>query len=182
MRKSKNAYIFLAFLVTITLLSVGCNSSKPNTPNTLERPMERKESTSQPTDKGEVAGEVTTLPTKTITIANQEILVEVADTDESRTQGLSGRTKLAEGAGMLFDFANTGFKKPGFWMKDMLFSIDIIWINDGKITGIESNTPLPPEDADLPVYYPPTEVTQVLEVPAGWANKNNILVGESVNL
>ena len=67
-------------------------------------------------------------------------------------------------------------------MKDMRISIDIIWIGNGKIIGIEHDVPLPPEDADLPVYYPPTEISHVLEVPAGWSKKNNIVVGETVSL
>jgi uncharacterized protein len=185
LKLKKSTYIFAA-LGAIALLSLGCNGSKSNT---LDRPAVSEDQNSNNSntamengDDGEVAGEVTPLPTKKITVANQELTVEVADTDASRTQGLSDREKLDEGTGMLFDFTNTDFKKPGFWMKDMRISIDIIWIGNGKIIGIEHDVPLPPEDADLPVYYPPTEISHVLEVPAGWSKKNNIVVGETVSL
>lgn len=179
--------IILMAIAIISLTALSCTKAKENT---LERPTENdqqnsndtSQTTSDSNNDGAVAGDITPLPTKKILVANQEINVELANSEEARTLGLSGREKLDEGRGMLFDFTGTDFTKPGFWMKDMLISIDIIWINNDKIVGIENNIPLPPEDSDLPVYYPPSEITQVLEVPGGWSRKNNIVVGESVTL
>lgn len=179
-------------VAAISLLAASCNDSKPSD---LQRPISdaneisnivtdaTSNTNSNPEDNGEVAGlETVTLPTKSIKIGEATIETEIADTDESRTQGLSNRKRLDEGKGMLFDFTNTDFKKPGFWMKDMLISIDMIWIYNGKIIGITTNVPIPPEDRDLEVYYPPSEITHVLEVPAGWSAKNNLKVGDPVNL
>lgn len=191
MTKLKPSSILISFIAAMALLSLSCHAKKPND---LQRP---DENTNQNTnsvvnndntnngstvDDGAVAGEVTPLPTKEILVANQKLIVEVADNDAARTQGLSDREKLDDGFGMLFDFTNTDFSKPGFWMKDMLISIDIIWIKDGKVVGIEANIPLPPEDKDLPVYYPPTEISHVLEVPAGWSAKSNLKIGDTVTL
>jgi uncharacterized membrane protein (UPF0127 family) len=64
----------------------------------------------------------------------------------------------------------------------MLISIDIIWINGDKVIGIEKSVPLPPENEDLKVYYPPSEITHALEVPAGWSDKNQITAGTTINL
>ncbi len=181
MLKSKSLSIIVLALSLTTLLAAGCEKKE----NTLERPLGNEQgSSSDPNTKsGEVAGRIVTLPTKKITVANQELEVELAASDKDKAQGLSGRTNLEEGSGMLFDFSSdSDSKKPGFWMKDMFISIDIIWINNEKIIGIEENIPLPPEDSDLPVYYPPSEITHVLEVPAGWSKKNNIVVGEVVTL
>ena len=61
-----------------------------------------------------------------ISIGNNKIVAELAVTKEQMTQGLSGRDKLAEGKGMLFVY--DGYYIPSFWMKDMKFPIDIIWI------------------------------------------------------
>lgn len=187
MLKSNFSKLILVVVAVISLTALSCRKTKDNT---LERPTENPQQNSNETsqtntdstDDGEVAGDITPLPTKKILVANQEVNVELANSEEARTLGLSGREKLDDGNGMLFDFTGTNFTKPGFWMKDMLISIDIIWINNGKIVGIENNVPLPPEDADLPVYYPPSEITHVLEVPEGWSRKNNIVVGESVSL
>lgn len=62
---------------------------------------------------------------KTVEVKGQTFKVAIADTDEKRTKGLSGRDNLAQDQGMLFLF-----DKPGnypFWMKDMRFPIDIIF-------------------------------------------------------
>jgi uncharacterized membrane protein (UPF0127 family) len=89
--------------------------------------------------------------------------VQVADTDPARTLGLSNRTFLVEGTGLLFVFEEDGYYP--FWMKDMNFPIDIIWINEQKqIVHIAHSV-----DPDT---YPLTVVSQesaryVLEIPAG---------------
>jgi uncharacterized protein len=174
----------LASAVLISLLAAGCSSDKQ--PNDLQRPAESKNENSNTvtqSENGEVAGsEIVELPKKKISVASQEIEVEVADNNVSREQGLSNRESLTEGQGMLFDFTNTDFRKPGFWMKDMKISIDIIWISNDKIIGIDTSVPLPPEDADLPVYYPPSDITHALEVPAEWTTKNNVLVGDTIKM
>lgn len=174
MKTIKKSALTFIFLATIPLLAAGCNSSDQQ--KQTQPPKEISQTNNQ------VAGDVTMLPTKNITVSNTTIVVEVADTDASRTLGLSHREKLNDGTGMLFDFTNTSFTKPGFWMKDMRISIDIIWIYDNTIIGIEKNVPFPPDNTNLPIYYPPSAVTHALEVPAGWTEKNNITVGETVTL
>lgn len=181
----KSTAQIIAIFGIISLVAVGCSNG-----NTLKRPAPNDDPSTMNSDENEVVtsdiedGEVagsSSLPTKKIKVADKEVTVEVADTDASRVQGLSDRETLDEGNGMLFDFTNTENRSPGFWMKDMKISIDMIWIKDGKIIGASQNVPLPPED-DLPVYYPPSEITHVLEVPAGWYAKNNLAVGNSVQL
>src|SRR5437016_1262720 len=61
-----------------------------------------------------------------LTIKNQTFAIEIADTMMSKMRGLSGRDALSENNGMLFIF--NGTSSSGFWMKDMKFPIDIIWI------------------------------------------------------
>lgn len=117
---------------------------------------------------------------RSLTIADKNILVEVVDTDNARKLGLSYRPSLENNRGMLFDFTNTTDKRPSFWMKDMRFSIDIIWINNGTVVGIEKNAPVPTEATQLPTYTPPTNISHVLEVPSGWSDKNNIRIGNAV--
>lgn len=132
----------------------------------------------------------TTSATKTITVGSKVINIEIADTPEKRSQGLSGRTELATDAGMLFVFGTEGDvpKKdltPGFWMKDMKISIDIIWINDNKVVKIDKSVPIPAEgtaDNKLPVYSPGQPIDYVLEVNPGFSDANNIKVGDTIDL
>lgn len=109
----------------------------------------------------------------------KEILVKVdlASSFEEQTRGLSGRKELKENEGMLFIFQKPN--KSYFWMKDMNFSIDIIWININKeIVSFKKNA-----DPNLfPETYGPREDSlYVLEVPAGFVEKNNLKEGEKVD-
>ncbi len=88
--------------------------------------------------------------------------VLVATTTEAVTRGLSGRQSLAEDQGMLFRFP--AVSRPGFWMKEMNFPLDIIWINSQKkVVGIERN--LVPESYPT-LYYPRANIKYVLEINA----------------
>ncbi|MEX0934268.1 MAG: DUF192 domain-containing protein [Candidatus Saccharimonadales bacterium] len=104
--------------------------------------------------------------------------VEVADTAESRSQGLSGRESLLDEEGMLFVFDQPGIY--GFHMLDMNFAIDIIWIDsDLKVVDITYN--LSPES--YPEIVTPVEpVSYVLEVNAGFVNQYDISIGDSLKL
>jgi uncharacterized membrane protein (UPF0127 family) len=98
----------------------------------------------------------------------------VADTAALRERGLSGRKGLAENEAMLFVFDNIG--RPGFWMQDMLFSIDMLWLDSTKrVVYIVPN--IGPETYPK-VFKPPTDAQYVLEVSAGNAAKIGIQVGD----
>lgn len=121
---------------------------------------------------------------KTATIRNTEIKLEIANTEALRQKGLGGRDILDYDTGMLFVFDS----KPvnaSFWMKDMLIPIDIIWIKDEKIIGIDKNVPFyPPNTPDnqLKTYGPESPIDYVLEVNSGFSDKNNFMVGDVVAL
>jgi hypothetical protein len=124
------------------------------------------------------------IPEKSITINSTKINVQIADTPDKRAKGLSGTTSLKEGSGMLFVFDTKGVT-PLFWMKDMLIPIDIIWIGSGKIVRIDKNVPIPapgtPDD-NLKTYSTGAPIDYVLEVNAGFSEKNKINVGDGVEL
>lgn len=115
---------------------------------------------------------------RTIRLAGQELRVSVVGTPEERAKGLSGRTGLALGEGMLFVFDTEA--KYRFWMKDMLFSIDILWLSgDGKVVYLRENV----SPATYPeVFAPNAPARYVLELPAGFVKDNNVVVGDIVRL
>lgn len=121
-------------------------------------------------------------PKSEVKINGITIPVEVAKTDIQRRKGLSNRDGLSEGEGMFFVFAQKDVKPP-FWMKDMRFAIDIIWINDNEIVQIDNNIQ-PPEagttDEELIFYIPDQPIDYVLEVTAGFSDEKNILVGNDI--
>ncbi len=114
-----------------------------------------------------------------VEIGGRKIPVEVADTAISRMRGLSGRENLPENTGMLFVFDKPG--KYTFWMKDMKFAIDIIWIENGRVVDIWENAQ-PPSRGEIPSFTPEYPATYVLEVNAGFAKETDINVGDVVIL
>ncbi len=114
-----------------------------------------------------------------VNIAGQNLKVDLALTEAEQEQGLSGRQSLNENEGMLFVFDTPG--KYAFWMKDMNFPLDIIWIGENmQVVYIKKNA--------LPELYPETygpglndgDAKYVLEVTAGFSDKNNLKVGDNV--
>ena len=107
---------------------------------------------------------------------------ERVQTLETRAQGLSGRENLPEDQGMIFIFPEPG--NYGFWMRQMRFPLDIIWISaEKKIIGIEPNIPPPlpsTPETELKIYYPPEAVQYVLEGNAGWSERHQIRIGDLV--
>ncbi|MEK7619408.1 MAG: DUF192 domain-containing protein [Patescibacteria group bacterium] len=113
-----------------------------------------------------------------VTIGSATFEVELARTELERRKGLSGRQSLPEGTGLLFYFPQSG--SPWFWMKDMNFPIDIIWIGEDR-TVVSVHSGVAPES--YPTVYTPSSPTQfVLEVPAGNAHRAGIKKGARVTL
>ncbi|MFA6315055.1 MAG: DUF192 domain-containing protein [Candidatus Paceibacterota bacterium] len=111
--------------------------------------------------------------TTKISAPSGEIQVEIADTPSSMQLGLSNRETLASNHGMLF--AYTQPNTPGFWMNDMNFPLDMIWIDeDMKVVGITSNIPV---DSFPNSFYPPSPIKFVLELNAGTAAKMSLATG-----
>jgi len=129
------------------------------------------------------SGEQVGVPTKNvgkenkfsvISIAGVELSTEIADTPEKKALGLSGRKSLGENEGMLFVFEVADNRY--FWMKDMNFSLDIIWIGENKeVVDITRNaTP----ESYPEKFSPETPAKYVLEVSAGFSDANNIKIGD----
>ena len=114
----------------------------------------------------------------TVVINNTAFNVDIADNDTDRANGLSGRKFLSDGAGLLFIFDNPGIYP--FWMKDMNFPIDIIWIDENlKVVYIKENA-LPESYPEI--FNPNIKAMYVLEVNSGEVGLNKIKIGDDVVL
>lgn len=113
----------------------------------------------------------------TLAVGRHELLVEIADTPALRARGLSGRPMLESNRGMLFAFDEPGVFE--FWMPDMRFPIDIIWIDEHQIVTevMPSITP----DTYPRRFTPKAPARYVLEVNAGWASAHGINAGVRVS-
>lgn len=109
-------------------------------------------------------------------IAGEEVLAEAVYSNAAKYQGLSHRGSLAENKGMLFIYNEA--KNLAFVMRNMNFSLDIAFIEDGVIKKIFSN--LEPEDEKNLTIYSYKSADMVLEMSAGYFNSKNIVEGDSV--
>lgn len=171
----KNFYIFLLFIpsivfvvVLVLYLSAIQKNQAASTYNSTEAIP-----TPEPEDKF----------TTTVLINDLAIKAVLADDPQERSRGLAIFPNIPEGRGMLFVFQQKS--RPRFWMKDMSFAIDIIWINEGKIIQIDENVN-PPEtgtaDEALKLFTPAEPINYVLEVNAGFSQRHGLSVGDSVNI
>ncbi|MDH5405872.1 MAG: DUF192 domain-containing protein [Candidatus Aminicenantes bacterium] len=109
-----------------------------------------------------------------------EVRAELAITPAERATGLMFREGLLPGEGMLFIFEEADFHS--FWMFNMKFSIDIIWLSPEKsIVHIEHSVP-PCAEEPCPTYEPMQKALYVIEVPAGFAKKESLRLGMKVLL
>jgi uncharacterized protein len=119
-----------------------------------------------------------TVQKHTVSIGDTVFTVKLANTPALRAQGLSGTIPLEDKQGMLFVFGSTG--NYGFWMKDMSYPLDFIWIDENKrIVSITEN--IYPESYPA-VFYSNTAILYVLEVPAGSIKRFSLQVGDTVKI
>ena len=117
-----------------------------------------------------------------IIINDFELRVELALTHDQQVKGLSVKDHLKENEGMLFVYEQPS--RQGFWMKDMKFPIDIIWLdNNGTVVYIRHNLqPCIVTFAFLcPTYIPDKDSLYVLETVSGFSKKHSIKIGTHVD-
>lgn len=115
-----------------------------------------------------------------INLGANELVVEVVNTQASITQGLSGRPAIGAD-GMLFILPAP--QMTSFWMKQMQFDLDLVWIKDEKVVSITADVPQPAADSNqtqLPTYPSPGIVDMILELPAGKAAELGIVTGANL--
>ena len=113
------------------------------------------------------------------TSTGEGIPVEVADTFKKRSLGLGKRNSLKKGWGMLFVFEK---RIPhSFWMKNMRFPIDIIWLDNQRIVELAENVPPPQEGESPKVMEPRLPSNFVLEIESGRAMALGLNVGQKLS-
>ena len=116
-----------------------------------------------------------------VTIKDLVVQAKIADEPKEQQSGLSDFSSLALDEGMIFVFNQS--KRHTFWMKDMDFAIDIIWIDEAKkIVDIAPNVPPEPKksDKELTRYTPKNNAIYILEINAGLSALHNLQVGDQV--
>ena len=115
-----------------------------------------------------------------VVINGHELEVYIAQTSTEQRSGLANiNLDDFDVDGMLFIFEDC--QERGFWMNEMNFDLDIIWIRDNEILKIERGIPFPNDGEVRYMYSEPFEVDMVLELPLGILDEYSMEVGQSVN-
>jgi len=108
----------------------------------------------------------------------KSVSAEIASSDEEKALGLMYRENLEESSGMLFTFSYDS--KLSFWMKNMNFAIDMIWVDSNfRIVDITHNVQ-PCMEEKCATYSPSANAKFVIEVSSGFAEQNGIKAGQRV--
>lgn len=133
------------------------------------------------TGKSAKTQSATTQNSPTVTIRNQSFKVYIAKTSKEQQIGLSSRESLPQDYGMLFPFGTADYYQ--FWMKNMKFPIDILYLKNNKIVTIINNAQPLKKDEPQPTIYRPEEPSDtVLEINAGLSKKYKFQKGDEVKI
>jgi uncharacterized membrane protein (UPF0127 family) len=108
------------------------------------------------------------------------VRVEVARTEAEKVRGLSDRDRLAPDRGMLFVYGAP--VRPLIWMRGMRFPLDILWIRDGRVVDLVRGAKAPAPGEAPQEFAPSDDAQYVLEVPAGFAERHGIAVGDRAEI
>ena len=115
-----------------------------------------------------------------VTVKDFELNADVPITSELMSKGLAVKNQLKENEAMLFIFEESA--KHSFWMKDMKFPIDIIWLDSArKVVHIERNLQPCVSVFICTSYSPSADSRYVLETVAGFAQRHNVNMGSVID-
>lgn len=119
------------------------------------------------------------LKSPTATIDHHTFIIDIAKTSSEQEVGLAKYKTLPKDHAMYFPFAYSDYY--AFWMKNMHFPIDMLFIENGKIVTIYKNVPAPKNvNEQLPTYKPTAPVNAVLEINVGLTKQYGFRINDSV--
>ena len=116
----------------------------------------------------------------TLRIKDELLNIEIASNHSNQKKGLSNRESLCKNCAMLFLFEEEA--KHSFWMKDMNFPLDILYIQDDKIVEIFKDVQVLDNMDEITEIFPNQKADKVLELNAGWCDVHQIQVGDKIRL
>ncbi len=119
-------------------------------------------------------------PKAEVFLAGQNLKVLVAKTPARMYEGCSNKDNLGKYDGMLFVFDE--YSLHPMVMREMRFSLDIVWLKDYEVVDMVKNVPLEPGKSSLELtpYISRAKNNMVLELPAGFLDKNELKIGDKM--
>lgn len=159
------------------LLLIGCMSPSPEElPAETTTPPPTTSASEPTTPQGQV---LPITATATIESLGKNFGLEVTQTPQQRQLGLMFRDNLPDDRGMLFEFDPA--RPVGFWMKNCLINLDIIFLQDGEVKSIARNVP-PCAEEPCPTYGTPHAIDQVIEIRGGLSDEIGLTEGDKITV
>lgn len=119
-------------------------------------------------------------PKAEIFFGGQNLKVLVAKTQAQKFEGCSNKDDLGKYDGMIFVFQERS--QHPMVMRDMRFSLDIVWLDNYVVVDMAKNLPTEPGKSELELipYIARTKNDMVLELPAGFLDKNEVKIGDKL--
>ena len=170
----KNKHTYILFVILLAMFAIIAFTYHQNS----------SMSTHTATSSAEIPGSCGNYQKGIVMIGTTTISVDISNTECKRVLGLSGRTMLPIGMGMIFVFDVAG--QYPFWMQDMNFPLDMVWVgSDFVVTGIAKNVSPDTFNAKNPslsqTFGGQYLAEYVLELPAGFTDEKNIQVGNKIS-
>ena len=171
-RLTRARYLILGIAAGLLAVTVACGDAATTAPPATAPPAIQAESPGT-VPMATAAPAETTIAGPFVRVDDLVFPVELAADPDTRIRGLSGRASLDSGTGMLFVFENS--ERFRFWMKEMQFSLDIVWISSVcVVVDISIDVPFPDPStplSDLPRYSPESVARYVLALNVGEASE-----------
>jgi hypothetical protein len=170
---------WLVLNLGLCLLVLGCANASQSTVPSPTPGNDILEPNSQPADGViQAGGEMLPIPAEA-DVRGQTILLEIAQTPRQQAIGLMFRDDLPDNRGMLFPFNPP--RPVNFWMRNVQFPLDMIFLRNGEVRAIAPNVP-PCTTTTCPTYGPDDVIDQVIEIKGGRAAAMGISVGDTVTI
>lgn len=168
----------------LSLLLIGCSTATQTTPSPPDAGIQSPTADSQLTDSQPPnvipLSQGQMLPvTAEAHVRGQTLALEVARTPRQQAIGLMFRDDLPDNRGMLFPFDPP--RPVNFWMRNVQFPLDMIFVRDGEVRAIAPSVP-PCTTATCPTYGPDEAVDYVIELKGGRAEALGITVGDLITI
>lgn len=119
-------------------------------------------------------------PKPQVIINDQIIYLNIAQTTQEKTKGLSEQKALSDNQAMIFLFDKAG--RYSFWMKDMLFNLDFVFIKGNQVVDTISNVPYPKKGETPLAVNSRADFDKVIEINEGSIEKLGLKIGDKLQL
>lgn len=177
----RRLYVLVAVALVVTAVLTACSSADEPATTTETETVDEPSAATSTTKALDIPAQLSDHDIDLVVVGDRVLLLAIADSPDLRARGLMEVEDLGDLDGMLFYWRHEA--SGGFWMKNTLIPLDIVWFNeDGSYAGRDSMVPCTEaSDDDCPIYSPEgdPDFRFAIEAPPGdldWIDESTVIV------